>query len=588
MRFPFPAGVALAVCLTFAGVTPLARAADEARAIESTITHVTVYPEWAYVIRSAGIELPVGASRLSLESLPAWIDAESIRVSLGKTPGVVIDGVRTETTYLARSTQDEVNAAEQRVTQINDQIEDLSNHLAVLAEEKQYLRDLKVFLVGARPENAAIREVSIEEMAAVQDHLKTQMLENARAITELNRKVRDLRPELAVAQRTFNDLRGRIQLEQKRIVIDLTAAEAVNTTIEVGYLISGASWYPAYDARSSSASGELTLTARAVVQQSTGEDWNQATFTLSTIQPYLSREKPQLKPWVLGRSFDPNAPLNAEMSQRQSPENFRYGNKEAEQRLSQIQSKQYDYNTKNQWAQAAYARVNLNRDNLLRVVRSVEERGTTVEFNVVGKHSVTADGKPSELPLGQATLDTTRHYAATPAVSRSTYITAQMRNTGQFPVLPGEVRIYTDGSFVAKSTLPFVAQNERFELFLGLEERIKVTRELDYTRSSTGTWSNKKRLSAAYVIEVRNFHDTPITIDVADQVPVSEDKEISVRVETIDPAAGSVDKGIITWPVKLGPGEAKTLRFAFRIEYPPNAVVLPAAVQELQMQIEAK
>lgn len=557
--------------------------------LDSAITHVTVYPEWAYVIRTATVDLKAGDARLSLDELPAWIDSESIRVSIDNPDGITLQGASTRTTYLARSTQEEVNAAEDKVTALSDQIEDLNAELAVLQEMKQYLSELKVYSVAATPQEAAVRDVSVEEMAAVQAHLKEQMLDNARATAKVQRQVRDLRPKLQAAQRAFNDLRSRIQLEQKQIVIDLTAEKPGKATLRVGYLISGASWYPAYDARTQSANGKLELSARAIVQQSTGEDWTDASLTLSTIQPYLTREKPELTPWIIGRSNMPDFEtaqadnLGALLTNSRSG-----GNEFAVQRLSKVQSRQFEYNRNNAEAQAAWAQVCANSINLRRVVRAVEDRGTTVEFDVAGTHTVTADGKPAELPLGQAALAAAPRYSSAPAVSKSTYQTAQMRNTGPFPVLPGEVRIYTDGSFVAKSSLPFVAQNEKFELFLGLDERIKVTRELDYSKSSTASWSGKKRMSVAYQIEVKNYYDRAVTIDVSDQIPVSEDKQIAVKVEDITPGTDAMDKGILTWNLTLEPGETKTLRFAFRVDYPPSLAAMPAELQMLEQQILSK
>ncbi len=578
----------LSLLLSLLLVGPASGQDAEPRPLESTITHVTVYPEWAYVTRVATVELPAGPSRLSLDQLPAWIDGESIRVGLSGAAGVTLQGVSVRSTYLTRSTEAQVNEAEDAVTALRDRIEDLNNRLAVFEEEKQYLKGLRVFSAEATPKDAAVREVEVAEMAAVQAHLRTQMLENLETITATRREVRALQPELAAAEKKWNDLRGRVRLEQKQIVIELTADAATQATLEVGYLISGASWYPAYDARTDSNAGQVTLTARAVVQQSTGEDWSDATFALSTIQPYLTREKPELKPWYIGAGFDLNSALSNTSSggRGQISKGFRYGNDVALSRLDEIQQRQTEFNAINPQAAAAYGKVSLNRDNLIRVIRQVEERGTTVEFAVAGKHAVTTDGTPTDMPLGVASLATTRQYSAAPAVSRSTYVTGQMRNTGSFPVLPGEVRIYTDGSFVAKSEMPFVAQNEKFELFLGLEERIKVTRELDYTRSSTASWSSKKRLDAAYVIEVRNFLNEPITLTISDQVPVSQNKDITVKLEEANPSPASSDKGILNWALTLGGDQSQTIRYAYRVEYPPHAQV--TAFEAVEHQILAQ
>ena len=573
--------MAAACCLVLLGVTAAAADADEQTPVESSVVHVTVYPEWAYVTREARVQLQKDSARLAFKGLPAWIDDESIRARLVGAEGSKIAGVSAKTTYLARSTKAEVQKAEEEVLGLADAMEDLRSELAVIDEERKYFSEIRLWKTKRAPQQAAWRKVNTEELDEVRKFVFGGMAEAVKRATAIRRKIRDLEPELTAKQKALNDLRGRTRLEQKEIVVEIESAAEAKATLSVSYLISGASWYPDYDARTDRDKSNVQLTCEAVVQQSTGEDWADASFTLSTIQPYLTREKPELKPWYVNTSTALSLEFNAE-PQAQLSRGSRYN-------LSPSSSARMQRLKKKQRAGQAGQVLQAFEYNVLRaqaVARQVEERGATVEFDIAGRHAVKADGKPVKLPIGETGLVASLRYAAVPVVSRSTYVTGEMRNTGEFPFLPGEVKVYVDGSLIGKSKVACVAEGENFELYLGLEEQIKVTRDLDAQKSSTSRSGNRKRFIAAYRIEITNFLEAAAVVEVRDQVPVSQDNRIKVKVLGVEPRTGEADKGIITWTVDLAPGESKELRFEFRVDYPAGIYIGNA--EALEKQIRAK
>ncbi len=182
--------------------------------------------------------------------------------------------------------------------------------------------------------------------------------------------------------------------------------------------------------------------------------------------------------------------------------------------------------------------------------------------------------------IGETDLTPTLGYTAVPSISKSTYVLARLRNLSDFPLLPGKANIYINGSFIGKSDLDLVAKSEKFALFFGLEDRIKVTRELDARKSSTSSWRNKKRLEIAYVIIVKNFMDKPITVEVKDQIPVSQSDGVDIRMLELEPEAQKVEKGVITWPVTLENKGSAKLYFKFRVDYPLES---KKAVQDMNV-----
>ncbi len=83
-------------------------------------------------------------------------------------------------------------------------------------------------------------------------------------------------------------------------VLELPRANVAGVDLELEYFIPGARWKPAYDLHFASALGRLRVETAAVVDQATGEDWEQAALVLSTAMPGRGIDLPELLTWTLG------------------------------------------------------------------------------------------------------------------------------------------------------------------------------------------------------------------------------------------------------------------------------------------------
>ena len=80
-------------------------------------------------------------------------------------------------------------------------------------------------------------------------------------------------------------------------------AQAGEFELELSYLVMNASWHPQYDVRvqmnEDQSAGEVELTYTGMVQQTTGERWENVSLALSTARPSLAAVLPELDPWYL-------------------------------------------------------------------------------------------------------------------------------------------------------------------------------------------------------------------------------------------------------------------------------------------------
>jgi hypothetical protein len=88
------------------------------------------------------------------------------------------------------------------------------------------------------------------------------------------------------------------RLVQVLAVVDAGAAAGADLQLE--YFVPGASWKPAYDLHFAPARGQARLETAAVVQQATGENWEQVALSFSTAIPGRGIDLPELLTWTLG------------------------------------------------------------------------------------------------------------------------------------------------------------------------------------------------------------------------------------------------------------------------------------------------
>ena len=81
--------------------------------------------------------------------------------------------------------------------------------------------------------------------------------------------------------------------------------------------------------------------------------------------------------------------------------------------------------------------------------------------------------------------------------------------------------------------------------------------------------SNRKD-NYMYEITLKNNRDIPVTIDLFDQIPISQDSDISVTVDESSNAEYSETTGKLVWKVSLNPSEVKKYKIGFTIKYPKD------------------
>jgi uncharacterized protein (TIGR02231 family) len=176
--------------------------------------------------------------------------------------------------------------------------------------------------------------------------------------------------------------------------------------------------------------------------------------------------------------------------------------------------------------------------------------------------------------VGRFELDAKLDHLAVPVLAPEAYLRATVTNSSPLLLLPGPARVFHETQFVGETTLETVAAGEEFELQLGVDDQIRVERELRRRSTSKAIIGGTRTIDIGYEITVENHRPHPARVSVHDHIPVSADGEIKVRLREASPApAGQDDLGELTWELSLEAGKAATIRYRFTVEHPAQVTI---------------
>ena len=131
------------------------------------------------------------------------------------------------------------------------------------------------------------------------------------------------------------------------------------------------------------------------------------------------------------------------------------------------------------------------------------------------------------------------------------------------------MNVFLDRTFVATSELRTVMPGEKFDLALGADEGISVKhKRVNRCAEDTGRTNSGKRVTCEYLLTLQNNKRTTERIVVTDQVPISRNEKVVVKV--LSPAEKEMkpsNDGMIKWTLDLKPGEKRELTVKFTVEF---------------------
>ena len=531
--------------------------ATEKDLIKASLSEVTVYSQGAQLHHKANYTAKVGVTEVSIEGISPYIDPKSIQVKA--TGNVVILDSKYVLYYPqpAAVTEDGIPLKIKRsISLLEDSLRSWTFDIQEIDDEIGVLNATKYIISnnGSMKGTGKVND-SIQLLKSAVDYYALKMNEINKKLLVLQRKKaqkvylkKEMEDRLEELRNYQNGNRLNVESNKAipRVVITLSSNEIVSGKLSFSYVISQAGWTPLYDLRSDSSTGKINLTYKAQVHQNSGLDWNDVRLNISTNNPYANKTKPELNPWYIDYQAA-------------------YGRKLQEVTVSGTNSGLINTQAMNM----GYAFTQKDSGDALSAANftTVVQMLIAAEFKIDLPYSIPSNNDQHMVLIKQTDLTTTFKYYAVPKLDPGVYLVAQMTKLDELQLIPAKANIFFDGSYIGETYIDPTRMEDTLNLSLGKDPNIVVKRTLLKKECKDKVIQDKRERTFAYSIEVRNSKSSPIDIVIQDQIPITQNTDITI--ESANLAKGRLNErtGVIEWSFNLKPKENKVLDFDYKIRH---------------------
>lgn len=282
--------------------------------LNSKIDRVKLYAAGATVSRVA--ELADRNEVVEIPGLPLALDDSSVRVRVESDSGnsafaaIATDvriglGVPPQTETQAFPLEAEISTARTEVQQLEELLTVIDHEIKVISrieipqrfsgegEKAPPPSPTMMRMAIANYKNQQIRDRTAEQreirekLRQAQENLNDLLEKQSRASSAKEARPHELR-KIAIIRLTYPEIDSNQPLSCQRLILE--------------YFVPGTRWTPTYIFRLDTVANTATIAMRALICQKTGEDWNGVSLELSTAQPMMWCDLPELPSLRLGRA----------------------------------------------------------------------------------------------------------------------------------------------------------------------------------------------------------------------------------------------------------------------------------------------
>lgn len=532
------------------------------KTVETGISSVTVYSNQALVTRHGVVALSGQERELAIALLPVTIQTESVRARGGGTVAVRLMGVSTEPIFATEPVVERVAQLTQQIQQLEEQQRRVQAKLDSLLLQHRFVQGLSEKSEDCFSRSLARKQVSLSETLELLNFLGNQYTEYGIAIGECKTQRQELDKQLQALRQQLQQVDSPRSTESFSLIVAVEPAGAGEFELEVSYVVAGASWIPLYDLRVSDNSNRINLSYLAEVIQNTGEDWTGVALTLSTAKPGLGTLPPKLQPWYV----DSPRPDERRMRQRAMRVSAPAPEESFDTDVTKLPA--------NSLAGAAKAVMEQEFIEAETVV-AVSREGSVVTFRLDGNGNIPSDGAPHKITIFSDDYPFRWEYIAMPRLVSFAYLQATVTNSANgATLLPGKANIFRNNTFVGTTGLDNVAPGQEFKLNLGIDEGLKIERDLVERQVDKRLISGQRRISYAYRLVITNLQNQEASLRLTEQLPVSRNEQIKVRLSRSNPQIQVGEMGMLEWAIALPPQSQRELYYQFSVEHPPELAIV--------------
>jgi hypothetical protein len=207
------------------------------------------------------------------------------------------------------------------------------------------------------------------------------------------------------------------------------------------------------------------------------------------------------------------------------------------------------------------------------------EGGYDYAYVANGPSQLRSDGRFHAILLDTRPAEVAPRYVTVPRVTQDVFRIVRLHNPLAAPLLPGPADVYVAGKFALTTPIELTPIGGRLELGLGVEQAIKVARNVTYVEDSSGMFKRSLELRHTVHVEIANHLSAAATVEVRERVPVAAERAAEdIRVEIAERTPAWEDwqpkdqdpplRGGHRWIVEVAAGATRELAVTWVVTIP--------------------
>lgn len=508
------------------------------------VTEATVYLRGAKVTGVCQVKLTRGKNFVRIQDLPMDINLHTLNVKFPKNVDMMSITPKRQT-FKPNNPHPDQDKLYKEKDAINNEMELLNIKIRTLQAEKSILDNNKQIV-------SHDKQTNVEQLKQLTEFFAKKALEIDTQIFQLNQQKGKL-------QQKLNDLNTHLQEIQPiqkilgyDVVLELDSPLEQTAEIFLSYLVDNAGWIPSYDVRAQTVKKAVELTYKGKIYQNTGQDWNNIKLSISSYRPNLNTQRPILHPMYV-MEFQPEVYKPVPMSDAKG----RVANAYQTINAKEIE----DYRDEVEMAEPA-------------AWMATTESQLSVIYELNKKHSIASSNEAQHVLLDKRDIDAEYVYHVVPAITQEVHLLAKIKNWNTLNLMGGEAFLFLGDNFVGKTVINSQYANDEFPIALGTDERIVVKRTRLQDASKTKKVGKDEVGVHTYEIEYRNNLTFDITLEILDQLPITQDERILITEGSFGDAEHNTTSGALLWTFEVPAGRSGKFQFGYTLTHPKGLKIM--------------
>ena len=538
MKNPTPKTVVLSFFLLIISEKTFTQ--NSLRVSNSEIQKVRIYKSGAFVSRSVKVNLNAGINEIIFDKLSPYINANSISVKGFGEASIV--GVNFQQNYL------KIQKTSSEITKLEGEKDSLTIKLRYIQNKIMACNEGLAVLQANRSIGGANNGIDATKLTALVDYQIKKINSLKDEIIDLGINDQGLQNQITKINQQLSVLNSKQNQSEGNIIVTVNSSTKSLASFEFSYLInSNVRWTPVYDIRVKNTSSPMEFILKAKVYQSTGEDWTDVKLSLNTSNPTDRVQKPNLTPWYLNFQQEDDFGYNMRGSRadQESAAPMMYKLEEVKVKMDTMR-----------WSNAQIIESQLNN-----------------EYEIENKYTLKSGNVETQIEINRINANAYYEYASAPKLNSDAFLMGNIINWESLNLLNAEGSVYFDGAFVGATYIQNTSSKDTMNLSLGKDERIIIKRTKLNEVNGSNLFGNMKEKKFSYDIVVKNTKKETVEITIEEQLPISQDKNITVNALELSGGKLNPTTGLVTWKISLKAGESSTKKFNFSVKFPKDTFV---------------